>query len=208
MIDKYIYDDSFLTESEIYDVQKQIYPLNFLLALSNSIEEDVDGIHVIKSPTPDSKNFTSKTVMFYTGHKNTVNEKEVKELSTLILNKFGKKNNFKIDELFRTRSNLTTRGSDYRWAYPHVDQESKHFVFLYYVNDSDGDTILYNEVYNTKTNYENNLTELVRIKPKAGAAIVFDGSRYHSFTNPVSNDFRCVINMNFMSKDLVINNND
>jgi hypothetical protein len=204
MINKYIYDDSFLTEYEMYDIQRQIYPLNFLLAFNNSREEHVDGIHIIKSPSVDSKNFTAETVMFYTGHKNTVNEKEVKDLSIFLLDKFSKKNNFKVDKLLRTRSNITTRGSDHRWAYPHVDEASKHFVFLYYVNDSDGDTILYNEICDGKTNYENNLTELVRIKPKAGTAIVFDGSRYHSFTNPIYNDIRCVVNMNFISNDLVI----
>lgn len=208
MINKYIYDDSFLTEHEMYDVQKQIYPLNFSFALNNTKKEDVDGIRIIKSPSIDSKNFTEETVMFYTGHKGTVNEKEIKDLSILLLDKFSKKNNFKVDRVFRTRSNITTKRSDHMWAYPHVDEISRHFVFLYYVNESDGDTILYNETCDTKTNYENNLTELVRITPKAGAAIVFDGSRYHSFTNPVSSDFRCVINMNFISSDLVINNDN
>ena len=28
---------------------------------------------------------------------------------------------------------------------PHYDMDSPHFVMLYYVNDSDGDTIIYNE---------------------------------------------------------------
>ena len=208
MINKYIYDDSFLTEHEMYDVQRQIYPLNFLFALNNTRKEDVDGIRIVKSPSLDSKDFTEETVMFYTGHKGTANEKEIKELSTFLLDKFSQKNNFKVDRLFRTRSNITTKRSEHKWAYPHVDEISRHFVFLYYVNDSDGDTILYNEICDGKTNYENNLTELARIKPKAGAAIVFDGSRYHSFTNPTVSDFRCVVNMNFMSKDLVINNDN
>ena len=28
---------------------------------------------------------------------------------------------------------------------PHIDTDDKHFVMLYYVCDSDGDTIIYNE---------------------------------------------------------------
>ena len=38
---------------------------------------------------------------------------------------------------------------------PHVDMEVPHFVMLYYVRDSDGDTIIYNE----KTKFNDSYTE-------------------------------------------------
>ena len=74
---------------------------------------------------------------------------------------------------------------------PHVDMLSPHWVLLYYVNDSDGDTILYNK----------NKEEIKRVSPKKGKAIFFDGSIYHSAGIP-KNSHRAVINFNFIGKKL------
>ena len=62
---------------------------------------------------------------------------------------------------------------------------------LYYVNDSDGDTIL----------YENDRkTVMERISPKAGRFVYFSGEIPHCASRPVENFKRMVININ-MSKE-------
>ena len=69
----------------------------------------------------------------------------------------------------------------------HIDNNEPHQVFLYYVNDSDGDTVIYK-----------NKKEWKRFTPKQGSMITFDGSLYHSAEQPKKGT-RCVINLNVTS---------
>ena len=74
---------------------------------------------------------------------------------------------------------------------PHVDRKDPHFVCLYYVNDSDGNTIFYN----------NNKEIIKSISPKKGRIVLFDGSILHSGSHP-KNTTRTVININFNKIDI------
>ena len=65
----------------------------------------------------------------------------------------------------------------------HVDLEIPHIVCLYYVNDSDGPTTIYDNMGAIKK----------QIDPKKGRILVFDGKYYHSSSNPTV-DKRCIIN--------------
>ena len=71
---------------------------------------------------------------------------------------------------------------------PHVDIVGDHFVMLYYVCDSDGDTIIYNEQEKSSS-----YTVQKRITPKQGRVVLFDGSYYHTAEQPLNN-IRCVVN--------------
>jgi len=71
---------------------------------------------------------------------------------------------------------------------PHVDIADDHFVMLYYVCDSDGDTIIYNEQEKSDS-----YTVQKRITPKQGRVVLFDGSYYHTAEQPL-NSIRCVVN--------------
>jgi hypothetical protein len=74
----------------------------------------------------------------------------------------------------------------------HVDTITPHWVCLYYVCDSDGDTILYKDDYKT---------ELKRITPKKNRIVFFEGSIPHCSTPP-SNNHRIIINFNFIGEKL------
>ena len=69
----------------------------------------------------------------------------------------------------------------------HVDLEFPHWVCLYYVNDSDGDTIL----------FDDNNKEIKRVTPEKGKIVFFDGSIYHSGT-PSGTKSRAVVNFDFI----------
>ena len=69
---------------------------------------------------------------------------------------------------------------------PHIDRDDEHMVILYYVNDSEGDTVLFED---DKT------TEFARISPKQGRILIFNGLQYHCSTHPQTK-MRCVINYN------------
>tara|TARA_R100000353_G_scaffold71278_1_gene54739 strand:- start:82 stop:702 length:621 start_codon:yes stop_codon:yes gene_type:complete len=77
---------------------------------------------------------------------------------------------------------------------PHIDIIDSHFVMLYYVCDSDGDTIIYNEQKKS-----DNYTVQKRITPKQGRVVLFDGNFYHTAEQPTDN-VRCVVNYDLTSK--------
>ena len=68
----------------------------------------------------------------------------------------------------------------------HIDHSFPHTTILYYVSDSDGDTIFYNG------------DEIIhRVTPKKGKAVIFDGLIYHASSCPQSYSRRYTINMNY-----------
>ena len=74
---------------------------------------------------------------------------------------------------------------------PHIDiYDKEHLVALYYVCDSDGDTIIYNEREELGT-----YTIKQKVTPKQGRMVLFDGSLYHTAEQPLNN-VRCVVNYN------------
>ena len=83
----------------------------------------------------------------------------------------------------------------------HIDNKYfNSYSGIYYVNDSDGDTIIYNEKWSSQNPYRpENLTEKMRIAPKKNRFVLFDGLYYHTSTNPIENENRVVINMNFLN---------
>ena len=80
---------------------------------------------------------------------------------------------------------------------PHLDRTTPHWSFIYYVEDSDGDTIIYD--YKSKNEndipYFEDVKELKRIKPKQGTIVAFDGLYWHTAEQPTKNK-RCIINFN------------
>ena len=91
----------------------------------------------------------------------------------------------------------------------HVDMSTPHIVFLYYVIDSDGDTIIYDKKWKEGSNQMNSeetakLLIKKKITPKQGRFVVFDGRYWHTAEQP-KNDKRCVINSDITHKDINAN---
>jgi hypothetical protein len=74
---------------------------------------------------------------------------------------------------------------------PHHDSTEPNYSMLYYVNDSDGDTVFFNEFYgdDIKT-----LNVLQKVKPKKNTVVIFDSRRIHASSNPKITPERYVIN--------------
>ena len=81
---------------------------------------------------------------------------------------------------------------------PHTDMSFQHFVMLYYVCDSDGDTIIYNE----KTISEKGLTVQKKVTPKQGRVVLFDGAYYHTAQQP-NHSKRCIVNYDLVDLSVV-----
>ena len=70
----------------------------------------------------------------------------------------------------------------------HVDSYNPHTVLLYYVCDSDGDTVLF-------STDKDDTTITKQVSPKKNRVLIFDGGIYHASGKPKSSH-RCVINFN------------
>ncbi len=118
------------------------------------------------------------------------------------LNNFLSKNQIVLEKLLRIKTNLVFKRVDNSEKYhtPHVDNEQNHYTLLYYVNNSDGPTYLFDNKYDGT---KQNLNLIEKVNPKQGRAILLDGHYYHASSNPIINDYRLVINFNFKTKDKI-----
>lgn len=100
------------------------------------------------------------------------------------------KNNYEIDvfNLKRMRLGMQVKISDKSIVnFPHTDYDNDHMVMLMYLNDSDGDTIFYNDD-----------KKVIRsIEPSENTAVLFDGKILHSSSTPSKNSRRVALNINF-----------
>jgi hypothetical protein len=124
-----------------------------------------------------------------------------------ILDFFTDKTGIEVKEILRIRLRYTHKGQGhtaFKYAAPHVDfnTNSPYNTLIYYVDDSDGDTIIFNKIFNTNEEIYNPaladpLPELLRITPKKGTGLFFNGHRYHSGNYPVEYSSRIIINFDF-----------
>ena len=88
---------------------------------------------------------------------------------------------------------------------PHVDFYLPHHNALYFVNDCDGDTFIFNETYeqvsleqSIEYTRERKFTIARQISPKRGRMIGFDGKQYHASMHPTQSSHRIAIAFSFV----------
>lgn len=184
-----VIDDNFLDEQTIREAEKAFLgmPAHFPWFYHSSTNPEVDGLHVLKSEA------VSEGVLF----SGAIYEKDqVYPLIHKIFVSFLIKNKITCKQIIRIKANLYPQVKDYAFHSPHVDTEGDHKVFLYYVDDSDGDTVLFDQKFNGIA--PSDLTVKKSVSPKAGKGMVFDGLHYHASSSPVLNKTRCTINIDFI----------
>lgn len=103
--------------------------------------------------------------------------------------------------LLRMRVNCTPAYPTNQIQLPHVDSYVKGaWNVVYYIDDSNGDTVIYNERTTDPQEYmrianKDEYTEMTRVAPKKGRAVAFKGDLFHSSTLPVGT-WRPVLNIN------------
>lgn len=87
---------------------------------------------------------------------------------------------------------------------PHVDYYFPHETLIFYVNDSDGDTFIFNEWFTYTGQGQGIASEKYtienRISPRANRLVWIDGLHYHTASNPISSNKRIILNINFNKK--------
>ena len=122
-------------------------------------------------------------------------DKDSREYSAIknMIFKFLDLNNIEHLDLIRIKLNITPTHDEISQSPPHSDSKKPHLNFIYYMNDAEGETVLYNELadYN---NIITNPTEFKKVMPERGKAILFDGRQFHAVTPPSKLPLRAVIN--------------
>lgn len=97
----------------------------------------------------------------------------------------------------RVKINLLTppvRASKNNYHVPHFDSQNPNDIsIIYYVNNSDGDTVLFNESYDGIV--PSKLSIMKTVSPKRGRILIFNSNQFHASSPPLEIDFRYVINM-------------
>lgn len=115
-----------------------------------------------------------------------------------------------ISTIHRVRIRYThpvPKHNEEKYAAPHIDFNSEvdFTTLVYYVDDSDGDTILFSKKHTAGDEYDpvikEPLIEVYRHTPKKGEAIVFNGHRYHAGNYPINYGKRIVINFDFIEHE-------
>lgn len=116
------------------------------------------------------------------------------------------KENIILNKIMRIRIRRTFQVPNHnlnKYNHPHVDyaERNNYKSLVYYVENSDGDTFLFNECKG-KTNISSikKVTEYKRSSPIKGNAVLFDGDRFHSGNNPINYQKRTIINFDFTIK--------
>lgn len=115
-----------------------------------------------------------------------------------------------VTQLFRIRVGMLLKTDNllYQYNRPHVDFVWPHYTACYYVNDSDGDTVVFDQNLNNVSNHDDHsiqnyvssteFTVAGRASPQKGRVCLFNGANFHSSTKPKLHDRRVVITMNFI----------
>ena len=120
-----------------------------------------------------------------------------------------KKLNLEFIKNYRWKINWTTPIGEYNpMDLLHCDGVREHIAMVYYINDSTGDTCVYNNINGNnaetfKENFNNidydSYSLLASVSPKMGRCLIFDGKLAHHGNYP-SNGDRFIINFNFVAK--------
>jgi len=99
-------------------------------------------------------------------------------------------------QIIKVKFNLLTRSTSADYHLPHtdIDEGEDCYSSIYYVNESDGDTYLFNEFGPKESN---DISIRSQVSPQKGKLVVFDARRFHASSSPIHNDVRIIMNVVF-----------
>lgn len=93
------------------------------------------------------------------------------------------------NEIHRIRAAMSFYANPRFIHQPHIDYEEKHIAAVYYVNESDGETVIYKDQGNEI---------LQTVEPKPNRIVFFDGNLWHTNYSPNEHKNRIILNFNFI----------
>jgi|TARA_R100000278_G_scaffold60375_1_gene49213 hypothetical protein len=102
------------------------------------------------------------------------------------------------NKVLRARADMVTWTQNNFLHEAHQDFAFPHKACVFYINQSDGDTVFYNV---TKNDYNDKCKIQERVSPKPNRLVIFDGDLMHSGHSPSQHKRRIIINSNFIKVD-------
>lgn len=174
-------DSEFITRYTLEDIK-----WNFLPSVSGQ-----DDTYSCKDTTFINNQTGFSHILYGNGYSTTDFDRYY-----MFLEQIEKQFDIKINELWRVRLGLTLNKNTKGVHNPHSDFKEPHYTALYYIGQSDGDTIFYNELYDGCLNKE--LTINKTNPHTENQMVLFDGLTLHSSNPPKNNLYRMTLNINFI----------
>ena len=97
-----------------------------------------------------------------------------------------------MESCIRARFDMTLKAPENSIHDPHVDFNDPHYACILYINDSDGDTVIYNQ-----RNLKDKFTIKKTITPKKNRLLFFNGAYCHTGHSPSKHQNRILLNSNY-----------
>jgi hypothetical protein len=134
---------------------------------------------------------------------NDIPESPYHYIVTPVISEITKRMNQQVVSIVNAHANLGLNLGEPFEGLPHTDANrisgndmeleteiDKRFTAIYYVDDSDGDTIF----------YDDDITEIFRVSPEKDKCVVFETNTFHSGSLPTKHSIRRVLNINLLMR--------
>lgn len=199
MIDRIFVFDDVITKDEQNEILKFVKTTD----IEWTFEKNITGRYGNK----DDKFYPANVLP-----KIRLNNHYIDRLINKIQSNAVEKLNLKFVENYRYKINWTKPlGFEYDAKdLMHVDSDIQHIAMVYYINDTTGNTFIYDNIdgNNVEINskYRHNdidyskLNLIKSVEPKKGRVVIFNGALHHHASYPEIGD-RYIINFNFVAKE-------
>lgn len=126
---------------------------------------------------------------------NTIGTHETYNLLIPLILGIEEKTGVRVNQLHRMRLGMLLNNRKGLHDQPHLDFDFPHYTACYYVNDSEGDTFIFDETIDDGK--PETFTIKHRSTPQQGKLTLFDGKHYHASSKPKRDVPRIVLTINF-----------
>lgn len=193
--------DNFLPEKYYQMIKNEIFSVNFQWKYRDNITYKDDS-----KVFSDWDKFNNSNANYEYGFSHEIYyDGESLSYLNLILSSFYASlfEETQTNKVIRSRLDMVTYSPDKYKHFPHVDFYYPHLSSVFYLTDSDAETIIYDlkcfsfdDILDIDVN---KLEELTRIEPKENRIVIFNGSYLHTGQSPSKNKKRVLINTNLSS---------
>ena len=207
--------DNFVNASYYKEIENGILGVNFTWHWNASISAATNSNASALYSSPTNSN------LFGFSHRLFNAEKPTSPFYEFLLPMFLQaKGETYAEVLLRARGVMTIISGEQVTYEPHIDishirqepyidtpaQATSTVNMIFYIGDSDGDTIIYKEKFFPQEPYVEPqqpkiLTEEQRISPKANRLLIFSGEHWHTGQSPKNHSRRVWLNLNFAKND-------
>ena len=169
--------DNFITKTYFQEIQNLMTGSNFPWYYNNNISIS----HEVKKENKTNFGFS---------HNFIKDGKDTSQMSHFLRAAiFKMMDAASCNNILRCRGDMTVNSQSMTIHDPHQDYEEPNVATILYINESDGDTIIYKD--------HQSLEVINRISPVPNRLVLFNGDNLHTGCSPFKNKNRILINSNF-----------